>query len=260
MQVERISRSGKRLLVEADDGRQWHTRAVISATGTWRRPYTPGYEGLDAFGGVQLHSAHYSHPEPFAGTRVAIIGGGNSGAQILAEVSKVAETTWITQREPAFLADDVDGRVLFARATEKWRAQQEGREPDVPEGGFGDIVMVPPVVDARRRGVLVSMTPPVRFTATGMQWADGSERNFDAVIWCTGFRPALSHLEGLGLVNAQGRIDVDDTKVRSIAEPSVWLLGYGDWNRAASATLIGVTRYAREVVRQVTACCAAACG
>jgi len=104
------------------------------------------------------------------------------------------------------------------------------------------------------------MTPPVRFTATGMQWADGSERNFDAVIWCTGFRPALSHLEGLGLVNAQGRIDVDDTKVRSIAEPSVWLLGYGDWNGAASATLIGVTRYAREVVRQVTACCAAACG
>ncbi|EJP80904.1 hypothetical protein A1OC_00096, partial [Stenotrophomonas maltophilia Ab55555] len=112
--------------------------------------------------------------------------------------------------------------------------------------------MVPPVVDARRRGVLVSMPPPVRFTATGMQWADGSERNLDAVIWCTGFRPALSHLEGMGMVNALGRIDVDDTQVRSVAAPSVWLLGYGDWNGAASATLIGVTRYAREAVRQIS--------
>ncbi len=138
---------------------------MISATGTWRHPCTPGYEGLNAFGGVQLHSAHYSHPEPFAGMRVAIIGSGNSGAQILAEVSKVAKTTWITQRVPAFLADDVYGRILFARATEKWRAQQEGREPDIQRDGFGDIVMVPPVVDARRRGVLVSMPPPVRFTA-----------------------------------------------------------------------------------------------
>ena len=252
VQVERVSRSGTRLLVEADDGRQWHTRAVISATGTWQHPYTPDYEGMDAFGGAQLHSAHYSHPGSIAGMRVAIIGSGNSGAQILAEVSKVADTTWITQGKPAFLADDVDGRVLFARATEKWRAQQEGREPDVPQGGFGDIVMVPPVVDARRRGVLVSMPPPVRFTATGIQWADGSERNLDAVIWCTGFRPALSHLEGMGMVNALGRIDVDDTQVRSVAAPSVWLLGYGDWNGAASATLIGVTRYAREAVRQIS--------
>lgn len=252
VQVQRISRSGAQLLVHADDGRQWQARAVISATGSWRHPYTPRYEGSDTFGGMQLHSAHYRKPETFAGMRVAIIGGGNSGAQILAEVSKLAHTTWITQQAPAFLADDVDGRVLFERATEKWRAQQEGREPHLPQGGFGDIVMVPPVLEARARGVLSSVPPPARFTATGMQWADGSVQPFDAVIWCTGFRPALSHLEGLDLVNVQGQVDVDETQVRAVAEPSLWLLGYGDWNGTASATLIGVTRYAREAVRQIS--------
>lgn len=252
VRVQRISRSGDQLLLEADDGRQWHARAVISASGTWRHPYRPAFDGLNTFAGMQLHSAHYRNPEPFAGLRVAIIGGGNSGAQILAEVSKVGQTIWITQQEPAFLADDVDGRVLFERATEKWRAQQEGREPDLPQGGFGDIVMVPPVVDARQRGVLASIRPPARFTPTGMQWPDGSERPFDAVIWCTGFRPTLSYLEGLGLLNADGQIDVNDSKVRSVAEPSVWLLGYGDWSGTASATLIGVTRYAREAVRQIS--------
>ena len=256
IRVQRISRAGGRLRVEASDGRQWLARAVISATGTWGKPYMPEYEGLDSFAGIQLHSAHYSTAAPFAGMRVAIMGGGNSGAQILAEVSMVAETTWITQQEPAFLADDVDGRVLFERATERWKAQQEGREPDLPPGGFGDIVMVPPVLDARARGVLAAVPPPARFSPTGMQWADGTERAFDAVIWCTGFRPALSHLKGLDLVTPQGQVEVDGSGLRALAVPSVWLLGYGDWNGMASATLIGVTRYAREAMRQVTAYCA----
>ncbi len=74
-----------------------------------------------------------------------IVGGGNSGAQILAEVSKVAETFWVTQQPPSFLADDVDGRVLFLRATERLKAQQEGRSIEQPIGGLGDIVMIPSV-------------------------------------------------------------------------------------------------------------------
>ncbi|MGE8263298.1 MAG: NAD(P)-binding domain-containing protein, partial [Stenotrophomonas sp.] len=47
--VQRITRVGERLRVEASDGRQWLARAVISATGTWGEPYTPEYEGLDSF-------------------------------------------------------------------------------------------------------------------------------------------------------------------------------------------------------------------
>ena len=66
-----------------------------------------------------------------------VVGGGNSGAQILAEVSQVAETLWITQTPPQFLADDVDGRVLFLRATERLKAQQEGRKIEQPIGGSG---------------------------------------------------------------------------------------------------------------------------
>ena len=78
-----------------------------------------------------------------------VVGGGNSAAQILAELSKVGETIWVTQDPPAFLPDEVDGRVLFERATARWKAQQEGRSIDDLPGGFGDIVMVPSVLAAR---------------------------------------------------------------------------------------------------------------
>ncbi|MFN3734178.1 ArsO family NAD(P)H-dependent flavin-containing monooxygenase [Comamonas testosteroni] len=229
--------------------RTWHSRAVVLATGTWRNPFVPNAEGLTSFKGPQLHSAQYVSPEPFKGKRVMVVGGGNSGAQILAEVSLVAQsTTWVTLEPPAFLPDEVDGRVLFERATARWQALQEGKDPESLPGGFGDIVMVPPVLDARQRGVLHSVGSFEKLTADGAQWGDGSTKPFDAIIWCTGFRSALQPLETLGVVN-EFRVAVDGTKVRSV--PGLWLVGYGEWTGPASATLIGVMRTARSSALEI---------
>jgi cation diffusion facilitator CzcD-associated flavoprotein CzcO len=84
--------------------------------------------------------------------KVIVVGGGNSGAQILAEVSK-ADTTWVTVTPPQFLSDDVDGRVLFLRATERLKAQQEGKVINQPVGGLGDIVMIDTVKEAEHEGI-----------------------------------------------------------------------------------------------------------
>ena len=227
----------------------WHSRAVVCATGTWRNPFVPEVEGMTSFKGQQMHSAQYVSPEPFKGKRVMVVGGGNSGAQILAEVSLVAEsTTWVTLEPPAFLPDEVDGRVLFERATARWQALQEGKDPENLPGGFGEIVMVPPVLDARNRGVLHSVGPFARLSAEGAQWADGSAKAFDAIIWCTGFRPALQPLESLGLVN-DSKVAVEGT--RASDRPSLWLVGYGEWTGPASATLIGVMRTARDTASEI---------
>ncbi|WP_149536647.1 ArsO family NAD(P)H-dependent flavin-containing monooxygenase [Siccirubricoccus phaeus] len=249
VRVEAVEAGGDRLLVRTDRG-TWAAAAVVSATGTWSRPFLPDYPGAKDFRGRQLHSAFYRAPEEFAGQRVLVVGGGNSGAQILAEVSKVAEATWVTPTPPSFLPDEVDGRVLFERATARWKARQEGREPDVPPGGLGDVVMVPPVREARGRGALQSVRPFVRFEADGVVWPDGSRSRVDAVIWCTGFRPALDHLAPLGVLEPDGRVAVQDSG-RSIREPRLWLVGYGDWTGTASATLAGVTRAARAAAKEI---------
>jgi cation diffusion facilitator CzcD-associated flavoprotein CzcO len=244
--VQTVLREGESLLVRADVG-DFRGRAVVSATGTWSSPFIPDYPGRALFRGQQLHSAHYVGPDPFAGQSVLIVGGGNSGAQILAEVSTVAETTWVTEREPLFLPDDVDGRVLFERATARLR----GGPSDAPVGGIGDIVMVPPVVEARARGVLASVRPFQRLTENGVVWPDGRELQVDAIIWCTGFRPALGHLAGLGVIEPDGRVDV--VGQQSVKEPRLWLTGYGDWCGPGSATLIGASRVARDLVPQLQA-------
>lgn len=248
--VQTIVDGGDRLRIETDKG-VWQARAVTMTTGTWRHPHIPPYPGQELFQGQQIHSAHYRGPERFAGQRVLVVGGGNSGAQLQAELSLVADATWVTEHPPVFLPDEVDGRVLFQRATARIKAFQEGRAPDAPPGGLGDIVMVAPVKAARDRGNLGSVRPFARFTRTGVLWADGTETDIDTVIWCTGFRPALDPVAGLGLIEADGTVALDGTRCHR--NPKLWFVGYGTWTGPGSATLIGVGRSARDSAAQITA-------
>ena len=116
---------------------------------------------------------------------------------------------------------------------------------------LGDIVMVPPVKEARDRGVLQAVRPFERFTGTASPGATArrapSMPSSGAPASCR--RP--DHLRPLGVVGTDGRVEVREQ--RSIAEPRLWLAGYGNWTGAASATLIGAGRTARDLVPQIVA-------
>ncbi|MCX4919861.1 ArsO family NAD(P)H-dependent flavin-containing monooxygenase [Streptomyces sp. NBC_00687] len=248
--VDAVRRDGERLLVEADTA-TWQARAVISATGTWSRPFLPAVPGRRTFAGRQLHTVNYRAPADFTGQRVVVVGGGNSGAQIAADLALdgQVEVTWVTQRPPRFLADDIDGRALFDVATARRRALDDGRDDTGGVGSLGDIVAVPPVRADRDAGLLTAKPMFSQLSADGVRWADGCRESADAVIWCTGFRPALSHLAPLQLRGTSGHIATEGT--RAVGEPRLHLLGYGDWTGPASATLIGVGRLARDAARNI---------
>ncbi|MBF4133461.1 MULTISPECIES: ArsO family NAD(P)H-dependent flavin-containing monooxygenase [Streptomyces] len=248
VRVRGVHRDGAFLRVASDSG-TWRARAVVSATGTWWRPFLPAVAGRTEFGGRQLHTVDYRSPAEFAGQRVVAVGGGNSGAQIAADLAYDTQLTWVTQRPPRFLPDDIDGRALFDAATARRRALDAGRTDTGGVASLGDIVAIPPVREARDAGLLKASPMFTRIERDGIVWADGTRAGADAIIWCTGFRPALSHLGPLQLRGAHGHITTDGT--RAVDEPRLHLLGYGDWTGPASATLIGVGRPAREAAREI---------
>lgn len=252
VRVDTVVREGSHLLVSASAG-QWRARSVISATGTWHQPFWPIYPGARDFRGQQLHTVHYRDAAPFAGKHVVVVGGGNSAAQLLAEISETTITTWTTHTPPRFLPDDVDGRALFDLATRRAADIAAGRPDTGGIASLGDIVMVPPVLAARERGVLRAVPMFEGLSREGIYWADGGHgihaQPVDVILWATGFRPALAHLRALHLREPDGRIAVEGT--RAVKEPALHLLGYGDWTGPASATLIGVGRTARAAVEQL---------
>ncbi|MFJ3830641.1 ArsO family NAD(P)H-dependent flavin-containing monooxygenase [Streptomyces sp. NPDC090046] len=247
--VDSVHRDGPGLRVETYFG-SWTARAVISATGTWTRPFLPAVPGRRDYQGRQLHTVQYRSPSGFAGQCVVVVGGGNSGAQIAADLAHAGvDPTWVAQRPPRYLADDIDGRALFDHATARRRALDEGRTDAGGVASLGDIVAVPPVRAARDAGLLSARPMFTRLTTTGVEWADGTRAEADTVIWCTGFRPALAPFASLRLRGSRGRIAMDGT--RTADEPRLHLLGYGDWTGPASATLIGVGRPARDATREI---------
>lgn len=183
---------------------------------------------------------------------VVVVGGGNSGAQITAELSEIATVTWSTRKPPTFLPAHVDGRYLFEQATARYRAIQEGRAPEPPRS-LGHIVLVPPVRAAIAPGALEAVPMFTRCVPNGVLWSDGRETAADAVILATGFRAALAHLEPLRLGDANGRVAIArrGAGTRVASGIPLWLVGYGEWTGFASATLIGVGRSARATVDEI---------
>jgi cation diffusion facilitator CzcD-associated flavoprotein CzcO len=231
-----------RLLVEADAG-SWAARAVVNATGTWTRPFWPYYPGRERFAGRQLHTADYRGPEELAGRHVVVVGGGNSAVQLLAEISAVTTTTWVTRREPQWREgpfDEQAGREAVARVE---RAVREGRPPASVVSVTG-LAVTPAVAAARDRGALVRLPMFDRIVPDGVAWDDGRFVRSDVILWCTGFRAALDHLAPLHLREPGGGIRMVGT--RAAREPRLQVIGYGP-----SASTIGANRAGRSAVREI---------
>lgn len=82
---------GNRWHVKTEGGDEYVAKWLIAATGTSARPHTPQWKGMENFKGAMHHSALWPEEEvPLAGKRVAVIGAGSTGVQVVQEASKVA--------------------------------------------------------------------------------------------------------------------------------------------------------------------------
>lgn len=233
-----------RLLVETSEG-IYASRALISATGTWDRPFWPRYPGQETFRGRQLHTANYPGPEEFAGLKVVVVGGGASGTQHLMEIAEVAaETYWVTRRPPVFREGPFgmeQGRAAVAMVEERVR---RGLPPQSVVSVTG-LPLNDAVRRAREQGVLDRLPMFERITPDGVAWADGRSVEADVILWATGFRAAVDHLAPLRLREPGGGIRVEDT--RAVRDGRVHLVGYGP-----SASTIGANRAGRAAARSVS--------
>jgi cation diffusion facilitator CzcD-associated flavoprotein CzcO len=239
-----VSRGPENRLIVASATEIWAAKAVISATGTWDRPFWPHYPGQETFTGRQLHTADYTGVADFRGKRVLVVGGGTSAVQLLMEIAPFARaTTWTTRRPPVFREGPFSedwGREAVAKVE---RAVRAGKPP-ASVVSVTDLALTPEIAAAQASGVLTRHPMFDRITPTGVAWPDGTETPVDVILWATGFRAAIDHLAPLHIREPGGGIKMDGTRV--VAEPRLHLVGYGP-----SASTVGANRAGRTAVHEV---------
>ncbi len=96
--------------VAGDDGRAWQARFLVNASGPLSSPHTPDFPGLDSFAGQVLHSAAWPQEAvDFSGRRVAVIGTGSSGVQMIPLIAQQAAHLTVFQRTAAYVAPAHNG-------------------------------------------------------------------------------------------------------------------------------------------------------
>jgi cation diffusion facilitator CzcD-associated flavoprotein CzcO len=224
-----------RWMVSSRDGRNWHARAVVIATGQLNQPQVPKLEGTDAFAGRMFHSARWDHSYDLRGKRVAVIGTGASAVQFVPEIAKQAmqltvfqrSGNWFLPREnhryPAVLKaafEHVPGLQAYRRAfiynygetltaairhpetwgkvvgaKSAWFMRRQLKDPEVrrkawPDYTFGckRVLFSSAYLPALQRPNVELVTERVaRLTEGGIVTEDERLREFDCVIWGTGF-------------------------------------------------------------------------
>ncbi|EON25121.1 MULTISPECIES: NAD(P)-binding domain-containing protein [Nocardioides] len=250
--VEAVTSEDDLLVVHAGE-RTWRSRTLVNATGTWTKPFVPHYPGIDLFAGEQLHTADYPGPAHFTGKRVLVVGGGASAVQFLGELAPLAQTLWVTRREPVWRSDDFDPEAGLEAVTAVADRVRRGLPPASVVSVTG-LALRPQERVAEALGAYQRRPMFSRIEREGVRWADGSFEPVDVILWATGFRPAVGHLAPLRLRSRQGGIQLEvggavQNAVTAVRDPRVQLVGYGPSastigaNRAGRAAAIAVRRW-----------------
>jgi thioredoxin reductase len=280
--VVAVSRKGRDRLVDAGRAEQPFTvhvsdasgveerleaRAVIDASGTWRKPSPAGADGIPALGEAAATAAGLvsyavpdsAHPGRYAGKHTVVIGAGASAFNAIIELTRIAAAhpgttiTWALRRT-------VSGATFGG-----------GTADELPQRGALGLRAKRAVEEGAVR--LLTGFRTEHFTivdgAAVVRSEDGRALEpADNVVVLTGFRPDLSFLSELRLdldptLEAPRRIAVEiDPNIHSCGsvratgaadlaqpEPDLYLVGMKSYGRAP--TFLALTGY--EQVRSVVA-------
>lgn len=260
MDVTHIERTDRWLV--STDAETVDARALVVATGIISEPVVPDIAGRATFEGRVLHSVAYQRARPFLGRRVLVVGVGNSGGEVAAELAAAGVDTTIAVRSGAnvvpltiggipiqYLAVQVrrlprplQERIVAAvgRISEKRRGP-----PVLPRSIHSPLDAIPLIgfhlVDAIRAGAVVVRPGIERFTPTGVRFVDGTESEYDDVILATGFRPALAPFGDIVQRDARG-FALRSDRIRSAQYADLFLVGH---NYDASGGLRNIARDAQ---------------
>ncbi len=207
-----VEPEGGRYRVALEGGATEVFDGVVVATGHQSQPRHPPQ--IAGFKGAYLHANAYRTPEPFAGQRVLVIGPGNSGVDIAADLCTVTQKTVLSARSPVLIMPRMMFGVPNSRTLGKlekpflpWRLRIwirtmltrmfHGR---MEQWGFKTPTerthpISHPTLISQIAWQRIAVKPGIAdVQGNDVRFADGTSESFDAIIAATGYTTAFPYL------------------------------------------------------------------
>jgi putative flavoprotein involved in K+ transport len=269
------SEVSQRWTVQTNQG-DIEANTVVVATGYNHSPFIPDWPGKQDFEGLLIHSSQYQRPFPYAGKIVLVVGAGNSGAEIAADLAENgAKEVWLSFRTPPnilrrqilgissqFLGVMLrpippaisDPLAALAQKLSVGNLASYGL-PRAPRGIYTQVKQDGqiPILDvgfiAALRARRIKVVPAVKsFSGTEVRLVDGTSLSPEVVVAATGYRRGLEKLVGpLGLLNDKGLPRVHSAQ-SDPSWPGLYFIGYSN---PISGNLREISIDAKAIARAV---------
>ncbi|MBO1081289.1 flavin-containing monooxygenase [Roseomonas haemaphysalidis] len=210
--VVAIAPGDDRFTLRLDSGEEEVFDGVVVATGHQSVPRHP--PEVVAFTGEYLHAHGYRVPEPFAGKRVLVIGPGNSGVDIAADICTVTERTVLCARSPVLIMPRMmfgvpNSRILGlvekpwvpmrlriwfrSMLTRMFHGSMEQWGFRTPKGRTHPISH--PTLISHIAWKRIAVKPGIQaIEGREVRFVDGTAEQFDSIIAATGYRTEFPYL------------------------------------------------------------------
>jgi putative flavoprotein involved in K+ transport len=224
--------AGAYVVATADE--RFTSNQVVVATGPFQVPSKPPIaDELDETV-TQIHSADYRNPAQLLEGNVLVVGGGNSGFQIAAELASTMKVDLAVGKRVPSLPQRLLGKDVF------WWLSAIGFMKITTDSRLGRRLATRDVlIGSSPRGLRQSGVNIKGRLASAMGrralFEDGSEQEVDAIVWATGYRsdfswidiPAIKDERG-GVIHRRGVTDA----------PGLLFVGL-TWQHTRGSALIG---------------------
>ncbi|WP_433331738.1 flavin-containing monooxygenase [Spirillospora sp. CA-294931] len=244
----RVVRVDEEFTVHTSDGERIRASGVVAASGS--RPVIPALPGQPTYTGELAHVVGYRNPEPYAGKRIVVVGGGHSAVQIGYELAKVASVTLATRSPLLFQPQRTRGQDIhhwavtsgFDHFPVEWLARL------LPGRLINDTGIYE---EALKNGLFDRRPMFSALDGDRVVWPDGQAEPVDVVLLATGYQPRLDYLADLGALTPEGL--PLHTGGLSLTHPGLGYVGLEFQRSFSSNTLRGVAHDATHVVTAVAA-------
>lgn len=248
--VEKVTREEGLYRLQTSAG-DFYCHLLVNATGYFQRPFTPQFTGLNTTQVPHMHVCEYREPATLAQRfgldrgRVLVVGKRLSAGETFVELHKAGFQLALSHRGKLRFGPSQWGEALlspFQWVAERLAVALRVRPHSYPlmAGGESQRLIV--------SGQVATYPNIHRFDREMVVFDDGRQERFDLVIFATGYRPVMGHLESL-LGPLAGEPSMKN--MESTQSPGLFFLGLDQQRTYRSRFLRGIVEDSRLLAELV---------